>query len=70
MFDDTVHFLHKGKLIELHEVDKELNARSKRAKKTDNPAPTFVKTAAHRKFDKDYRPIVGPDGGYPDKDEE
>lgn len=70
MFDDTVHFLHKGELIELHEVDKEANARAKRSKKSAKESPSFVKTAAHRKFDKDYQPITNADGGFPNTDEE
>ncbi len=71
MFDNTIHMVHKGKLIELHEVDKEANARSKRTKKkNEKPSSSLVKTAAHRKFDKDFKPMTDSDGGYPDTDKE
>lgn len=67
MFDNSVHFLNKGKLQELNEVNKIENARSRRAKKKKKKktANKVVKTAASKQFDKDFSPIVGPDGGYP-----
>ena len=65
MFDDSIHFLYRGKLIELHEVNKTDNAHSQRAKRKSKPLPKMVKTAASRSFEKHYAPIVGSDGGYP-----
>lgn len=67
ILDGTVSFLHNGRFIKLEPVDLAANARSRRAKniKPQNevihPLP---KSAADLKFERDLRPVVGPDGGF------
>lgn len=68
LLDGSVHLLHHGKLIELHRVDLVFNAHSPRAighSKSepiiDTPLPP---SAADLDFQKDYLPLVDPDGGF------
>ena len=62
-------FLHEGRLIELHPVDLEENARSRRGKgnredeEVEHPLPP---SAADLAYQRDLGAIVGPDGGCPD----
>ena len=60
-------FLHLGDLIELHLVDLARNARSRRAGEEDDdvqhPLPP---SAADLAFERDYGPVVDPDGGFPE----
>lgn len=63
----TLHFLHKGRLIELHPVDLHRNASTPRkaetkAPETEHPLPP---SAADIHFARDFRPVVGLDGGFP-----
>jgi len=67
VLDGTIAVLHEGKLIDLHPVNLEENARSKREQRKKEPPPTETppsKTAATMAFDKDFSPIVGPDGNF------
>jgi transposase InsO family protein len=63
-----IFFLHRGTLIELHPVDLEANARSRRARgrkepeEVDRPLP---KSAADIAYDRDFGPVVDLDGGLP-----
>jgi transposase InsO family protein len=62
-------FLHEGRLIELHPVDLEENARSRRGKgnrddqEVEHPLPP---SAADLAFNRDLGSVVDPDGGCPD----
>ena len=62
--------LHDGRMQRLHPVDLAHNARSKRGRAAapalDEVAP--VKTAATVAFERDFAPLVGPDGGFTDKE--
>jgi putative transposase len=64
-----IFFLHQGRLIELHAVDLHANARSRRAKprsdesQPDHPLP---RSAADLAYERDFGPVVDPDGGYSD----
>lgn len=62
-------FLHEGRLIELHPVDLEENARARRGKgnrekeEVEHPLPP---SAADLAYQRDLGAIVDPDGGCPD----
>jgi transposase InsO family protein len=62
-------FLHEGRLIELHPVDLEENARSRRGKgnrddeEIEHPLPP---SAADLAYQRDLGSVVDPDGGCPD----
>jgi len=62
-------FLHEGRLMELHPVDLEENARSRRGKanreegELEHPLPP---SAADLAFNRDLGSVVDPDGGCPD----
>ncbi len=64
-------FLHEGRFIELHPVDLEVNARSPRGRgpkhqeEVEQPLPA---SAADLAYERDFGPVVSPDGGYPDCD--
>lgn len=65
--DQTVSIIHDGKRTRLHAVDLEGNATSRRARPQSPPqkeesAPP--RTAAQIAFDRDFGPVVAPDGGY------
>jgi transposase InsO family protein len=69
---NRLSILHEGRVVLLHPVDLEANAYARRARldpRTPEPAapPT---TAAHRAFQADFDPIVGPDGSYPKGDDD
>jgi hypothetical protein len=62
--------LHDGRLVRLHRVDLAANARARRGTPRDEGADTVapVKTAATVAFERDFAPLVGPDGGFTDKE--
>lgn len=67
--------LHDGRLVRLRPVDLAANAKTKRARgKTsgDGPVPgdAVPRTAATLAFERDFAPLVGPDGGFTDHDDE
>jgi len=69
----ALFILHDGRLVRLHPVDLAANAKTKRAqRKTDNDEPVpgdeIPKTAATLAYEKDFAPLVGPDGGFTDKE--
>jgi putative transposase len=62
----SLHFLHEGRLIDLHPVDLHRNATTPRksgtaAPETEHPLPP---SAADLHFARDFRPVVDPDGGF------
>jgi hypothetical protein len=67
LLDGSVSMIHQGKRLFVHPVDVEANAYSKRAHKPQTSPETTrpVRTAAMRRFQSDFAPIVGPDGSYP-----
>ena len=74
LLDGGISFLHEGKLIDLHPVDLQHNARSPRARgDSDHDAPQAVPpaTAADLAFQHDFGPVVGDDGkvDYQDDDD-
>lgn len=67
--------LHGGRLVSLHPVDLAANAKTKRARgkiDDDGPVPgdAVPRTAATLAFERDFAPLVGPDGGFTDHDDE
>lgn len=61
-----------GRFIRLHPVDLAANARSRRGRvidKCEKPVPgdAVPKTAATLAFERDFTPLVGPDGGFKKK---
>lgn len=77
LLDGTVFFPHEGKLVELQPVDVISNAENgaqrspKRHKKDKEPTVTTPsKTAATMQFEKDYGPIVSPEGDFYKQDKE
>jgi transposase InsO family protein len=67
--DGRLFFLHEGRLVELHPVNLEENARSRRgrvnreAEDVEHPLPP---SAADIAYQRDLGSVVGPDGGCPD----
>lgn len=67
--------LHDGRLMRLHPVDLAANAKTKRAREKANddgpmPGDAVPKTAATLAFERDFAPLVGPDGGFTDDNEQ
>lgn len=65
LLDGKISVMHEGRAITLAEVDLHANAKTPRGrrgveKKTENLPPV---TAAMKRFSKDYRPLIGSDGG-------
>jgi putative transposase len=65
--------LHDGRLVRLHPVDLSANAKDRRAarqSKDEKPTPgdAVPKTAATMAFERDFTPLVDPDGGFPKKE--
>jgi len=68
---ERISILHDGRRVVLHPVDPTRNAYSGRARgRKPPPAPSGPpsKSAAELAFDDDFRPLVDPDGGYPEKE--
>jgi putative transposase len=68
----ALEILHDGRLVRLHPVDLAANAKAERcARKSKDEAPVpgdaVPKTAATMAFERDYSPLVGPDGGFTPK---
>lgn len=63
---DTIHFVHDGRLIQLHPVDLQANAQTPR--KTDGPPEAIEHplppSAADTHFQREMAPVVEPDGGF------
>jgi len=68
----ALDILHDGHLVRLHPVDLAANAKNRRAARTpedETPVPgdAVPKTAATLAFERDFTPLVGPDGGFTPK---
>ena len=74
VLDGTVRVLSKGHLVKLLPVDLSANAHTRRHRSgpsDDDPAPTPAKSAADLSFERDFAPVIDPDGGFSNpKDEE
>jgi transposase InsO family protein len=69
---NRLSILHEGRVVFLHPVDLEANAYARRARLDARPPEPAAPptTAAHRAFQADFDPIVGPDGSYPKGDDD
>lgn len=67
--DNSVHISHQNRMVRLAPLDAQANARDKRTKnvpQNDHESPqNITKTSAQMAFDREHRPIVGADGGFP-----
>jgi transposase InsO family protein len=65
LLEKSLAIMHEGRLVELHPVDLHANARSPRARppRQDDPRPPLPKSAADLAFERDFSPVVDPDGG-------
>lgn len=72
ILDGTVSVLLQGRLVRLHPVDLHANAHARRARLQASEEPETVprRSAADLTFQRDFAPVVGPDGGFDDPDEE
>jgi len=61
-------FLHDGRFIELSEADLAANARARRSPRykdeSEGPVHPLPKSAAELAYERDFSPVVGPDGGF------
>lgn len=75
LLDGTLRILHDGRMVEIKPVDRVANAYARRATASvpdhadASPAP-LVHTAATLAYQRDFAPMVGPDGGYSQGDDE
>lgn len=75
VLDAELFIIHEGKALRLHLLDREANARDRRARQLDPETPVtgegVPRTAASIAFDKDLGPLVDHEGGFipPDKEE-
>jgi len=72
VLDGRLFVVHHGEVIELHELDLAANATQRRGDPADNrplDGEGIPNTAAALAFAQDMAPIVGPDGGFSDKDD-
>ncbi|MBF0418426.1 MAG: transposase [Magnetococcales bacterium] len=69
ILDDAVEISHQNRMMRLAPLDPHANARDKRSKNVsldDQSSPiNITKSSSQMAFDRDYRPIVGIDGGFP-----
>jgi transposase InsO family protein len=67
---DALYLRHREKLVRIHPVDLAENARARRAPRPEDEendvSPVPQKSASQLAFERDLPPMVGPDGGYPD----
>ena len=67
--NDHLSILHEGRMLRIHPVDLAANAHARRASSRDVPEETthpLPPSAADLAYQRDFRPVVGPDGGFPD----
>jgi len=73
VLDGRIWVLHDGRMVELAELDPHGNATDPRGRAVTDHRPLASEgvptTAATTAFDHDMRPLVGPDGGFSDDDE-
>ena len=72
VLDGRLWVLHQGRMIELAQLDEHANATDRRAATADGPEPYegIPTTAAHLAYDQDFLPLVDPEGGFTEQDEE
>jgi len=72
LLENSLAIVHDGRLVKLHPVDLHANARSRRARSKqpqDQPRAPLPKSAADLAFERDFFPVVDPDGGCSDPQE-
>ena len=73
VLDGRLWVLHEGRMVELAELDPTANATNRRAAgDADRPVASegVPTTAADLAFAQDFRPLVDPEGGFPEPDDE
>lgn len=71
VLDGRLWVIHEGRRVQLAELDPHANATGGRASgEKPTPSEGIPTTAATHAFDQDTRPLVGPDGGFGDHEEE
>ena len=73
VLDGRLWVLHEGRMVELAELDPHANATERRGYAADGQplaSEGVPRTAASLAFDRDLCPLVGPDGGFDDGQEE
>lgn len=69
VLDGALAILHQGRFVRLHPVDLAANAAARRGRpgaELDPESAPAPRTAAMRAFDRDYGPVVSPNGGFLD----
>lgn len=69
LLTDTYHVVVEGRLVQLHPVDLEANARAPRARgvaEHDDPDRPPSRSAASLAFDRDLGAVTDPEGGFTD----
>ena len=68
VLDGTFSVLHEGRIVALHPVDLAANAHDKRgqAGHEEDDCPVLPRSAADMVYARDFKPIVGVDGGFAD----
>ena len=74
VLDGRIWVLHEGRMVELAELDPHGNAADRRGRAATDDRPLSSEgvptTAATTAFDHDMRPLVGPDGGFSDNEDD
>lgn len=73
VLDGRLWVVHQGRMVELAELDPYANATDRRGTGDDDrplPSEGVPTTAASLAYDQDVLPLVDPDGGFPDTDDE
>ena len=73
VLDGRLWVLYQDRMIELAELDEHANATQPRAAAgADGPVPSegIPTTAAHLAYDQDFLPLVDPEGGFTEQDDE
>jgi hypothetical protein len=73
VLDGRLWVLHQGRMVELAELDSQANATMRRGCVADEQplaSEGVPRTAATLAFERDLRPLVGPDGGFHDEHDE
>jgi transposase InsO family protein len=73
VLENKVLFRHDGRFIELAPADPIANARARRGRRRGEPHRDATgprpKTAAELRYDRDFPPLVDPDGGFQDPED-
>lgn len=73
VLDGRLFVAHRGEVVQLHRVDLAANATSRRGYSADHRplvGEGIPTTAAALAFARDLAPVVGPDGGFIDKEDD